>query len=158
MYLFHIIKKKKKKGSNGGFVNTISATFSFWKTLKLLNISIMGAKGLSVALCMLTHFSHIAAYMRQKIWSALVQVMAWRRFGAKPLNEPVLAYCQLDLWNKIWNSNRYTKLFIHVNAFETVVCWPFCCGLNDLKRVHLTLFWLLIFGPDRLYSLDSTGA
>ena len=37
-----------------------------------------------------------AAYMRQWAQQALVQVMACRLFGAKPLPEPMLAYCQLD--------------------------------------------------------------
>ena len=37
-----------------------------------------------------------AIYMRQWIWLALVQIMAWRRIGTKPLSEPMLAYCQLD--------------------------------------------------------------
>ena len=34
-----------------------------------------------------------AAYMRQWAYSALVQVMACRLFGAKLLPEPMLAYC-----------------------------------------------------------------
>ena len=37
-----------------------------------------------------------AAYMRQWIGSASVQIMACRLFGAKPLSEPMLGYCQLD--------------------------------------------------------------
>ena len=37
-----------------------------------------------------------AVYMRQRIGSALVQVMACRLFGAKPLPNLVLAYCQLE--------------------------------------------------------------
>ena len=37
-----------------------------------------------------------AAYMRQWTGSALVQVMACRLFGAKPLPEPMLTYRQLD--------------------------------------------------------------
>ena len=37
-----------------------------------------------------------AAYMRQGIVSALVQVMACRLFGAKPLPWAMLNYCQLD--------------------------------------------------------------
>ena len=37
-------------------------------------------------------------YMHQWIGSALVQVMACCLFGAKPLPEPMLAYCQLDSW------------------------------------------------------------
>ena len=39
-----------------------------------------------------------AAYMHQWIRSALVQIMTCRLFGAKPLSEPVLVYCQLDTW------------------------------------------------------------
>ena len=37
-----------------------------------------------------------AAYTRQWIGSALVQIMACRLFGAKPLSEPMLSYRQLD--------------------------------------------------------------
>ena len=33
--------------------------------------------------------------MRQRAWSALVHVMACRLFGAKPLPEPMLVYCQI---------------------------------------------------------------
>ena len=50
--------------------------------------------------------------------STLVQKMAWRLEGAKPLSEPMLAYYQLDpkdhicQWNFIWNSN----IFIQGNA------------------------------------------
>ena len=36
------------------------------------------------------------AYMRHWTGTALVQVMACRLFGAKPLPEPMLTYCQLD--------------------------------------------------------------
>ena len=36
-----------------------------------------------------------AAYMRQLIGSVLVQIMACRLFGAKPLSTPMLGYCQL---------------------------------------------------------------
>ena len=37
-----------------------------------------------------------AAYIRQWIGSALVQIMACRLFGAKPLSKPMLGYCQLN--------------------------------------------------------------
>ena len=37
-----------------------------------------------------------AAYMRKWTGSALVQVMACRLFGAKPLPEPMPVYCWLD--------------------------------------------------------------
>ena len=36
-----------------------------------------------------------ATYIRQWIWSALVQIMACRLFGAKPLSKPMLGYCHL---------------------------------------------------------------
>ena len=42
-----------------------------------------------------------AAYMRQWTRPSLVQVMACRLFGVKPLPEPILAYCQLDCWQQI---------------------------------------------------------
>ena len=37
-----------------------------------------------------------ATYMCQWIRSALVQIMACRLFGTKPLSKPMLSYCQLD--------------------------------------------------------------
>ena len=46
-----------------------------------------------------------AAYMRQWIGSALVQIMAWRRMGAKSLSEPMLGYWKLD--TKEQTSNHY---------------------------------------------------
>ena len=61
-----------------------------------------------------------ATYMRQWIGSALVQIMAWRLFGAKPFPEPMPGW---TFKNKLqWNSNRGTKLFIHENALEYIVC------------------------------------
>ena len=41
-----------------------------------------------------------AAYMRQWIGSALVQIMACRLFGTKPLSKPMLGYCLLDPWEQ----------------------------------------------------------
>ena len=38
-----------------------------------------------------------AVYVRQWIGWALVQIIACRLFGAKPLSKPMLGYCQLDL-------------------------------------------------------------
>ena len=37
-----------------------------------------------------------AAYMRQWVGSALVQIMACHLFGAKPLSKPMPWYCQFD--------------------------------------------------------------
>ena len=64
-----------------------------------------------------------AAYMRQWIGSALVQIMACRLVGAKPLSKLMLGYHLLDFWNKLqWVSNQNTTFFIQENAFENVVC------------------------------------
>ena len=65
-------------------------------------------------------FPPSAAYMRQWIRSALVQIMACRLFGAKPLHEPML--------------------FIHEIASENIVCdmAAILCrgrGVNDTLRL-----------------------
>ena len=44
----------------------------------------------------LTHPPPSAAFMRQCIGSALVQIKACRLFGAKPLSKPMLGNDQLD--------------------------------------------------------------
>ena len=42
-------------------------------------------------------------------------MMAWHRIGTKPLSEPMLADCQLDIWEP-------NKIFVQENSFENVVC------------------------------------
>ena len=62
-------------------------------------------------------------YMRQWIGSALVQIVACRLFGAKPLSKPMLVIVNWTLTNKLqWNFNQNTKLFIHENASQNIVC------------------------------------
>ena len=64
-----------------------------------------------------------AAYTRQWIGSALVQIMACRLFGAKPLSEPMLGNCQLDPWEQnLWKSNWNSCIFMQENTLENVVC------------------------------------
>ena len=64
-----------------------------------------------------------AAYMRQSSGSALVQVMACRLLGAKPLLEPVLACYQLDSWKQISVKFESEFCYFHLkNAFWIVVC------------------------------------
>ena len=41
------------------------------------------------------------AYMRRQPKTSLVQIMACRLFGAKPLSEPKLEHCQLNPWEQI---------------------------------------------------------
>ena len=63
-----------------------------------------------------------ATYVPQWIGSALSQIMAWRLFRAKPLSKPMLVYCHTHRKKLQWNLNQNTKLFIHKNASENIVC------------------------------------
>ena len=65
-----------------------------------------------------------AAYMHQRIRSALVQIMACCLFGAKPLSKPMLGYYGMGpSWNKFQgNFNQNIQLFIYENASENTVC------------------------------------
>ena len=47
--------------------------------------------------------------------------MACHLFGAKPLSEPMLLYCQLDHKEHI-SVEFYLKVFTQENALENVVC------------------------------------
>ena len=96
--------------------------------------------------------SPCAAYIHQWSGSTLVQVLACRLYGAKPLPEPMLAYCQLDSWEQIsvkFESEFY--YFIQENAFEIVVCHN--CGHFVLGRgvkvpIHYlsgTWIWPLLY-------------
>ena len=57
-------------------------------------------ENVSSDLCTINSSSPSAAYMRHSIGSALVQVMACRLFGAKPIPEPIRPCCQLDPWEQ----------------------------------------------------------
>ena len=91
-----------------------------------------------------------AAYMRQWFGSALAQIMTCRLFGAKPLPEPKLVYCQWDSWHQI--SVKFESEFYHFHSRECIwKCrlpewWTVCPGwyaLNStiygqLSRAHVT--------------------
>ena len=76
-----------------------------------------------------------AAYMCQWIWSTLVQVMACRLFGAKPLSEPMLAYCQLDIWEQISLKSSLKFIYFHSRKCDSKCCLPnwqlFCPGGDE---------------------------
>ena len=58
--------------------------------------------------------------MHQWTGSKLVQILACRLFGAKPLLELIVNW---SLRNKLqWNLNQNKKLFIQEKAFQKVVC------------------------------------
>ena len=80
--------------------------------------------------------------MLQCIGSALVQVMmVCRLFSAKPLTEPMLAYCQFDSWEQI--SVKLESEFYNFHSRKRI--WncrlpkwrPFCPGGDELMH------WLL---------------
>ena len=64
-------------------------------------------------------------YMRQKIRPSLGKIMACRRISAKPLSEPMLDYCQLDLWEHI-----LTFWLKNVFKMSSGKWRLFCLGLN----------------------------
>ena len=69
--------------------------------------------------------------------------MACRLFGAKPLPEAMLAFCQLDSWKQI--SVTIESEFYHFQLRKRIskCClpeWqPFCPGGDELKAVTLDL-------------------
>ena len=85
------------------------------------------------------------AYMCQWTKSSLVQIMAFRLFGAKPLSKPMLEYCQLEPAEP--TSVTFKSKF---NIFIQEMYWkmsspksrPFCLGLNVLT--HALPVWFLI--------------
>ena len=80
-----------------------------------------------------------AAYMRQWTGSTLVQVMACRLLGAKPLPEPMLTYCQLDSWVQI--SVKFESKFYHFHSWKGISkcrlpnCQPFFSGRDELTHL-----------------------
>ena len=63
------------------------------------------------------------AYMSQSISTALVQIMARRLFGTKPLSKPMWVIVNWTLWNKLqWHVNQNTNFFTYKNASEYIVC------------------------------------
>ena len=63
------------------------------------------------------------AYMCQWIGSALVQIMACRLFGTRPLSKPILFFVNWTPRNKFQgNFNQNKKLFIHENASGNIAC------------------------------------
>ena len=57
------------------------------------------------------------AYMRQYSIPTLLQIMACRLFGAKPLSKPMLPYCQLDSKEHI-----AVKCYLKFKRFQSMKC------------------------------------
>ena len=99
---------------------------------------------------------HGAAHMHQWTGSGLVQVMACRLFGAKPLPEPMLAYCQLDSYEHI--SVKFESESNHFHSRKWI--WncrlpkwrPFCPGVDELNIVTPSLrIWIRVIGNNDLF-------
>ena len=78
--------------------------------------------------------------MRRYSKPSLFQKMAWRRWGAKPLTESMLIYCQFNHWEciSVKNVNRSSNIFIKENEFKYVV-WEMSTILSLLQCA--LLFW-----------------
>ena len=63
------------------------------------------------------------AYMCLWIGSALVQIIAWRLFGAKPLSKSMLGYCELDPYEQTSvNFQSKYKTFHSRKRILKIVC------------------------------------
>ena len=77
--------------------------------------------------------------------------MACHLFGAKPLPEPTLAYCQLDSWQHI--SVKFELEFYHFHSrkcnwkFCLPKRWPFCPGGDELTDTRVTATVMLADTP-----------
>ena len=92
------------------------------------------------------------AYKRQWTGSALVQIMACRLFGAKPLSKPMLGYCQLDRQEQ--TSVKLESEFYHFHSTKCI--WkcrlpelrPFCPGGDELSHPAFRRCVLASWAPE----------
>ena len=87
-----------------------------------------------------THRGPNDAIWNCRTWSALVQVMACRLFGTKPLPEPVLTY---SLSYISFSGTNFFEIWINIqnfkeNLFENVVCKIAAI----LSRPHCSMRWM----------------
>ena len=99
-----------------------------------------------------------AAYMRQWTGSALVQIMACRLSGAKPLPEPMLPYCQLDPWEQtsVEFESGEIKPF-HSQKFVEIVICEMVAILSRGRLVNHRNLRIKEFGDIGLQSLCCVG-
>ena len=98
-----------------------------------------------------------AAYMHQRIGSALFRIIAYRLFGTKPLSKLKLC-CIIVHWtlrNKLqWKFNQNTKFFIHENASKYIVR-GMAAILSRMRWVKLASWWVHVMHSSiyRIFSL-----
>ena len=113
-------------------ISTVGPLYGF--NLLILEPSESNSENVSMAWCLLN--SPSAAYMCQWTGSSLIQLMACRLFGAKPLPEPMLAYCELHAWEQI--SVKFETEFYHFHLKKCI--WncrlpkwrPYCPGGDEV--------------------------
>ena len=103
-----------------------------------------------------------ATYMHQWTGSALVQVMACHLFGAKPLPELMLPYCQLHSWQQI--SVKFKSEFYHFHSRNCI--WncrlpkwrPFCqlTVAYPLCSTHIKLLLQQLEGAVHIVQMVNT--
>ena len=79
-----------------------------------------------------------AAYMHRWTGSALVQIMACRLDGAKPLSEPMLSNCQGTYFNEILLEIKifsFMKVCLNMSSAKWL---PFCPGGDELTSSYLS--------------------
>ena len=71
--------------------------------------------------------------------------MAWHLFGAKPLPEPMLIYCELDRWEQ--TSVKFESKFMEENAYENVLCKMSAILSQPSSRISIIVsFFVLCVG------------
>ena len=82
------------------------------------------------------------AYMRHQAMPLSIYIMACRLFGAKPLSEPMLDYCQLDPWIQ-----HFLLKEVHLKML-VAKCRPYCLGLNvfNSRQAKIQDYIFLVFG------------
>ena len=106
------------------FPNSTKNTYVCWIVNKMQSQPLQQSPSPLITPSEITHPPPSYAYMRQWIGSALVQIMACRLYSAP---SHYLNQCWIivnwTLRNKLKrNFNQNTKLFIHENASENIVC------------------------------------
>ena len=103
------------------------------------------------------------AHMRQHNIQALLQIMAWRLFGAKPISEPMLPNCQLDARQHI-SMKFYVKFKKNVHSrkctwnYRLPKSRPSCPSLNVLRHEWVIATQkTIVQKPTVLVFLDITG-
>ena len=87
-----------------------------------------------------------AAYRRQWIGEALVQIMACRLFGAKPLSESILGYCRplgTNINEILMNIPNFSVTKMHLRM-SCAIWRPFWEGGDELTARPMLLYWHLM--------------